>query len=441
MTNIKLVNHSSVLIQEGDSFVLTDPWYETPAFGSWLPTPPTSIHPAYLLALSKTVENFIILVSHGHDDHIDDKFMSLFPKDTKIVIPEYRSKGLFKRISNLGFTKIIQAPTDGVDSGIFNFKSYINTEISLDDAIVTIETPNSLVIHANDNWQPIRGTNFEKMKKTTDRYNPENILYMSQCNLADGWPNIYKGYSSADKKRIHFSRVRNIIDKSLKNANNLNCKYFLNYAGYASAFVKDKRYLRDIVSYVSNEYINSRKENNSITEVVDMIPGDTFNFKETINQFPGIKLIDDELKKSSYEYYELYNKYDNCDTYQSATNVSKKLMKNKIENFLQGFNDFVMQRVNITKFNQEIVGFKVAFVCEDIYSDIIIGGNEQFKNKVAKFHAPVNIMNEFLDGKINWENLYIGYAGEVEVTPANINIRAVVRWLAMYGYKFQREQK
>lgn len=54
MTNVKLINHSSVLVQEGDTFVLTDPWFEKPAFGSWLPVPPTSVHPAYLSALSKS---------------------------------------------------------------------------------------------------------------------------------------------------------------------------------------------------------------------------------------------------------------------------------------------------------------------------------------------------------------------------------------------------
>ena len=78
---VKAVNHASVLIQEGDNFILTDPWYEQPAFGSWLPVPPTSIHPVYLLALAKDNPKFKILISHGHDDHLDDEWLSLFPKD------------------------------------------------------------------------------------------------------------------------------------------------------------------------------------------------------------------------------------------------------------------------------------------------------------------------------------------------------------------------
>ena len=59
---VKAVNHASVLIQEDDNFILTDPWYEQPAFGSWLPVPPTSIHPVYLLALAKDNPKFKILI-------------------------------------------------------------------------------------------------------------------------------------------------------------------------------------------------------------------------------------------------------------------------------------------------------------------------------------------------------------------------------------------
>ncbi len=79
MTNIKLVNHSSVLIQEGNNFILTDPWFEKLAFGSWFPVPPTSVNPAYLVAVTKSYANFAIAISHSYDDHLDDDFLFLFP--------------------------------------------------------------------------------------------------------------------------------------------------------------------------------------------------------------------------------------------------------------------------------------------------------------------------------------------------------------------------
>ena len=125
MAIIKYVNHASVLIQDGDNFILTDPWYEKAAFGSWLPTPPASIHPAYLLALAKDNPRFSIAISHGHDDHIDDDFLSLFPKQTRILIPEYSSKGFMFRVKNKGFENVIEVPMSGYQYDGFKVRSYI----------------------------------------------------------------------------------------------------------------------------------------------------------------------------------------------------------------------------------------------------------------------------------------------------------------------------
>jgi L-ascorbate metabolism protein UlaG (beta-lactamase superfamily) len=173
---VKAVNHASVLIQEDDNFILTDPWYEQPAFGSWLPVPPTSIHPVYLLALAKDNPKFKILISHGHDDHLDDEWLSLFPKDVTIIIPEYKSKGFLSRLKKLGLTNINEASNDGLQSDIFKIKSYVNSDISMDDAILTIETPNNFVVHANDNWQEIEGDSLKTLQTDANKFKSENIL-------------------------------------------------------------------------------------------------------------------------------------------------------------------------------------------------------------------------------------------------------------------------
>ena len=61
-TNLLFLNHSSVLIKYEDCYLLCDPWYQQPAFGSWLPAPPPFVHPVYLAALGSKLS---ILISHG----------------------------------------------------------------------------------------------------------------------------------------------------------------------------------------------------------------------------------------------------------------------------------------------------------------------------------------------------------------------------------------
>ena len=107
--NIKYLNHASVLIQDSGHFLLLDPWYIKPSFGSWLSAPPSAINPVYLAALARSKENsFSIVISHGHDDHCDNDYLQMFPKQTTIIIPKFAAPGLRKRIENIGFKNILE---------------------------------------------------------------------------------------------------------------------------------------------------------------------------------------------------------------------------------------------------------------------------------------------------------------------------------------------
>ena len=71
-----------------------------------------------------------------------------------------------------------------------------------------------------------------------------------------------------------------------------------------------------------------------------------------------------------------------------------------------------------------------------VSEEIVIG--EKCDGRKAEFFMGYDLLINILNKKSNWENLYIGYGGEVETTPKDINIGSVVRWLAMYGYYYQR---
>ena len=58
--SVTFLNHASVLINLDDTYILTDPWYDSPAFGSWLSTPPMLFNPVYLISLARSVKNFFM---------------------------------------------------------------------------------------------------------------------------------------------------------------------------------------------------------------------------------------------------------------------------------------------------------------------------------------------------------------------------------------------
>ena len=91
---ITLINHSSLLFKFKKNFILTDFWNTSPAFGSWLPTALPFYNPTYLASLSFE-DNFYLVISHAHDDHIDDDYLKkYFNQKMKIIINEFPSPSL-----------------------------------------------------------------------------------------------------------------------------------------------------------------------------------------------------------------------------------------------------------------------------------------------------------------------------------------------------------
>jgi UDP-MurNAc hydroxylase len=444
MASIRLINHSSVLFEEEGNYILTDPWYQKPAFGSWLPVPPTSIHPSYLVYLSQAAKSFAILISHGHDDHFDDDFLSLFPSDTQIIIPKYRSKGVFFRAKAAGLNNILEVDMKGTTWSNFKIKSFINSDISGDDAILTIAGKEHFLVHANDNWQPLPKLHIETIRKDFLQYQKRKTLYMSQCNLADGWPNIYKDYSNQEKKKIHHDRVVNIILQGVKNCKEVGIENFLNYAGYAASFIQNKEHLRETTSFQSNSFVKNIAKKNSIDiEIIDMLPGDSFNFSGVKKLFPNTKANEALLKKSSFEFYEHYDIIRECDSYKEhgePISVDMTKIAHKLDQFLLEFKIFVSDRVDKYNFYENVKEYALELKVGEASSVTSFGPDIQVDKKVT-FFLEQRVANSLLKGTINWENLYVGYDSEIETTPKDTNAAPIIRWLSMYGYKYQRGVK
>ncbi len=207
--SVLFLNHASMLIKKGGAYLLTDPWHQRPAFGSWLPTFSQFIHPTYIAALG---ERLSILISHGHDDHCDDELLSIFDKDTEIITANFNSPSVMNRIQKLGFQNIKRSCTSGLRlSNGFTIKSYINPKRSLDDAVYTIDTNDGLVIHCNDNWFEFQNDTFEKIKKDVSTYSPHNIAFFSQTNSASGYPLNYKNFTDEEKMAIVKLKVKGMV--------------------------------------------------------------------------------------------------------------------------------------------------------------------------------------------------------------------------------------
>jgi len=124
------------------------------------------IHPSYLASFG---DKLTILVSHGHDDHCDDKLLTIFDKDTHFVTANFKSPSVLNRLKKLGFKNITTVGEEGnVIDEVFNVKSFIVKGQNHDDAKYTIKTKDGVVIHANDNWFDFTNKHLEIIKSECD---------------------------------------------------------------------------------------------------------------------------------------------------------------------------------------------------------------------------------------------------------------------------------
>jgi hypothetical protein len=436
MKKVTYLNHASVLIQSDDNIILTDPWYKKPAFGSWLSVPPCLYHPAYFMALAKANPKFTIVISHGHDDHFDDEFLSALPEEVTVLLPKFDSVGPRKRLEKCGIKNIKEYGSNGINHNGVLYKSFIFKDISMDDAFITIATDDFIVAHGNDNWQKLPDDVLKTIKSDFANYNKSDRLFMSQTNIADGFPLIYENYTSKEKHKLVKRRQDNMILTSVRNAFSVDSGAFLSYAGLALPFIKNRESLLDEAYCKSLDYINNLLIENDLDNsiLLDMVPGDSYDFNKVHKLFGKQYYDHTEIKDASIDFYKKYNWIDNCDTYQKSLRIPADQKNEYLELFLTEFKKFVNTKFEKTGYQKDIFNTKLTFKDDEVSKSIAFTDDAEVD---VTFAFDVVPMEKILTGKLNWECCYVGYESTVSVN-GDHNISSLIRWLSMFGYVYQQ---
>ena len=99
---LEFFHNACVIFKSSKGFrVLTDPWFNNGAFGSWL-----LAHNIHKIPIYKK-DYDLIYISHVHEDHFDEKFLTTISKDIPIVFPkEPIIKILLPKLGKLGFENL-----------------------------------------------------------------------------------------------------------------------------------------------------------------------------------------------------------------------------------------------------------------------------------------------------------------------------------------------
>ena len=441
---ITLLNHSSLLFGFKKSIILTDFWNTSPAFGSWLPSALPFYNPTYLASLSFE-DNFYLTISHAHDDHVDDYFLSkYFNKQMKIIINEFPSPSLKRRLSKLGFENIISIPrNEKVIFNDFEAISIFDESISNDDAGISFRDDKYCIHHGNDNWFKIKQNNLEKLNNFSKN---RKFLYCSQTNSASGHPIIYSQYGNKIEEELK-KKVKKMLITGLQNVDNLNADYLLPYAGFSKSYVKNKNYHLSAFNpiYENLKKLIKDEKISNVDKMINIFPGGTFNLSNGKVEYP-FNFKPERLLDITNDYLINENFIKKCDTYNEDFNNEELNVKN-LEKYLSQFCKFVYDYLNrFPNFYPSITNKKVCFEIFlnsnkehrtiDIQNQKILSNDDCNK----KFIIPSNLFNALYDKKIVFENLYTGYEAEVMRFPLDEYNRDIIMYFDMFGYKYKNSK-
>lgn len=149
-TSIQFINHASVIVSDGETSILSDPWYAGDAFHKgW-----NLLHETSSQEVLKMLDGIThIWISHEHPDHFSISFFKSFAEKIK----DLSIKILFQKTKDKRVLKFLSAQGFDVQEIEFNKRTTITNNFSITcikdgfyDSGLLIESNNEKILNLND---------------------------------------------------------------------------------------------------------------------------------------------------------------------------------------------------------------------------------------------------------------------------------------------------
>jgi hypothetical protein len=236
---------------------------------------------------------------------------------------------------------------------------------------------------------------------------------------------------------------------SLQNASQIGARYFMNYAGHTKTFDYYNPHMIELTGFRDYSFLRTiaREEGLDGLEVLDMIPGDAFDFVQ-VEKFFGMRLDDAILKEEAVSYYRSYGIDKRCDTYRlPVPKITPERITKLTEEFLVQFHRFVVERVEKMNFRPEIMEQYLSIACDEIglhctlriKDGVLSKGNSETCNHTV-FDIPLRLLVPIFRGELNFENILVGGQCKVYKYPRDFYNGAIIFWMSMFAYVYLQQQ-
>lgn len=412
---IVFFNHASIaIVDKACRFgFITDPWVSSPAFGAWQPNP--SLNEVEFQRYLERLDDYALVVSHGHDDHCDDAYIKARLKPSHIFIPKYSSQGFLKRIQQLcGQETVVVELEHGKTYTHMKFRlmATINPDFTSNDAIVAIRDDSHTVIHANDNWhiQP-----YDILKAIECFSNGSDITYLAQIGIAGSFPLYYLGLDNLEKQSFVVQQLRLQAESLQSNSHFLGASRAYSYANESQFTFLDSSalYSGAIRSAVLDDFISPESAYKGELALTSDFSEEGLSFYNLRSHFPFAA----KVTKNPYPTDAAHSN----ETISKLGQLSEMINEYLSESMIEGV--VVLSAVSYQKLQR-----------------LFSAGNtltEYQDAPVLTIYSTYRIWTEILSGTLNLESITIGGCGLLKKSKSEWNARPVHDALSRFGYRYQ----
>lgn len=219
------LGHAGILIEAGSSKILCDPWFVPAFFGSWFVFPRNDQLEAELLAKIESPTH--LYISHIHGDHFDEAFLaSHVSRDAIVLLPDFPSNELERRLSGLGFTKFVKTENGKEIAIDTETKIAIHVETSITDgpggdSALVVSDKTARLVNQND----CRTGDLDALRS----HGPIDLHWL-QYSGAIWYPMVYE-QDATTKLNLARAKVESQFTRALKYVERLDARAVVPSAG------------------------------------------------------------------------------------------------------------------------------------------------------------------------------------------------------------------
>lgn len=410
---IEYISHACMLIDTGDVKIVTDPWWTEPAYcGQWYVFPKP-------VRTDFVNEADVILLSHGHEDHLHEPTLRLFPKSAKVFYPYSFFGGAKEYIESMGFENVKEAIT--LRKYTLSPKTAVTFIINSHDSLMIIESDGKVLVNANDalHSYPLQVINFY-IDLIKEKWQKVDILF---CGFggASYFPNTMhlKGKNDFD---ISLVREQLFAHNFCHVAKGLNPKV-------AVPFAADLCLLSEYQNWINKARFPRRKMNEYFqkyfadgttqTKVIDMYSGDKLDYVDLLAESPyRSQMKEGELEHLIEEQYSTELEAKKIKTFIDENEAEKIIseIRGNIEKRMLLFSKEKLKNLQFSVKLTDVKGngfYNISFKHDSLE---IIRNDKPQENSLLTMEMSSEVLRYSISSDWGADVICIGYGAEIHIS-------------------------